>query len=779
MSIPAGWEVETNTLDTALQSGAPREQILAQAQADGLSVDEEALDLNLASRDAGGPVSGFVPPTIAPDGEDGWEVEAEEGLEGEVTYDPADWVINDAGEEQYVGPEARENTGDASAMWSGMKSGALRGWDDEWQALFGAVGNKIGSAVGMNETPDDVGFWDIYDVLQHKNEGIKNDAWETNPVAYGTGFVPGMLMGPSFARLTRSGGTIPQKVAGAMGIGAIEGGVTGAGNSEPGLANRLLGGVGGAAIGAATAPLLLPLTGAITAVGSRVKERLTRRNHLNSGLEVMATRAPQDEAAMLARVDEMEAAGVPPRMLDVVDESGRGVVRTTANKMTPARQELADHANVVYESAQDRVAEQARRNISREPRTARQLARQIKEEQDALGPQFDAVRGEPVPVTQDIIDVLSTREGLAALRSAEGLMIDKADRAVVRQMIAAVRQAEKLGSPEDQARKLFPGFDRLAPEAQQQMLRQLDIKDPMADITLTVDIADKFARAMKGRSTTNPGLERVATAFGNTVRNAARVASKGYDDVMDEFQDIARVGEAAGGTGRFENTDFLRSAPDDYAHTVSTAERTAPEGAPGSERDMLAIRARDDVVDRATQGSGADAMGVARTVARGSAQRQRNETQLGEEGARRFESGMREEVGRVDNTRFIDPRIGSQTQPMRSDDEAVGEIGNFVADSTRGLWGTIHGAARWLRGAGIRGVDAERLTRDAISEDPQRVRDAIAFLTQKGMAIDRARSFVRALGAQMAGRAGGAAMSGDADRPPPNSVRSILREGGQ
>lgn len=49
-------------LAAALQSGASKEQIVAQAADSGLTVDEAALDANIASRDAGGPVNTFLPP---------------------------------------------------------------------------------------------------------------------------------------------------------------------------------------------------------------------------------------------------------------------------------------------------------------------------------------------------------------------------------------------------------------------------------------------------------------------------------------------------------------------------------------------------------------------------------------------------------------------------------------------------------------------------------------------------------------------------------------------
>lgn len=58
----AGDAEAVKALAKALQSGASKEQILAQAKDSGLSVNEADLDANIASRDAGGPTSDFRAP---------------------------------------------------------------------------------------------------------------------------------------------------------------------------------------------------------------------------------------------------------------------------------------------------------------------------------------------------------------------------------------------------------------------------------------------------------------------------------------------------------------------------------------------------------------------------------------------------------------------------------------------------------------------------------------------------------------------------------------------
>jgi hypothetical protein len=58
----AGDGEAVKALAAALKGGASKEQILAQAADSNLSVDEAALDANIASREAGGPTNTFVPP---------------------------------------------------------------------------------------------------------------------------------------------------------------------------------------------------------------------------------------------------------------------------------------------------------------------------------------------------------------------------------------------------------------------------------------------------------------------------------------------------------------------------------------------------------------------------------------------------------------------------------------------------------------------------------------------------------------------------------------------
>lgn len=672
----------------------------------------------------------------------------------EVTDETADLPQDEAPEQPQQAP-----IGAGSAAWRGLQSNALFGFDDELAAASGMVGNKIGTALGMNEST--ASAKEIYDQILQQQRDEKDAAFDQHPIAYGAGALPGMVISaPLIGGKLAQGGGVLRNTLSLAGAGARGGAASGAGNNEGDLGD-LVGNIAeGAAVGGIAAPLAQPLVSGVARGAGAIRNAVMPRNTMNSGLDVLSRGMGDDvagqAATMRATADEMQASGVDPRLVDVVDESGRGTIRAAGSRQTPARDDLARHADEVYASAQGRVANQAQR-ISSAPGTARGVVRRVEEEQAAMGPQFDAVREEPVTLTPDLIQAFSTAEGRSVLRTI-GRYMGPTEREQLDGFVSAVNAA---------ARQIDP---RLPEGIRQQIQTQL-----FRDTPLTVDIADKFARVITNRAQDNPALMRVARQYADTVRGAARQQYPSYDEALEAFSARARVGDAAGGTGRFEGTEFMRTPPDEYAANIAQANREPAAimdelGNPtASEAAAIQQRARDDVVDQATAGSGAGAMRVASTLSRGDAQAARNAALLGDEEAQALQAGMANEVRRVDNTRFIDPRTGSQTQSRGQD---AAELGMDVAmnAASGGKWAAVRAATQFIRMAGVRGVDAERLVRDAI--DPARTRDAINFLEQRGMERARARSLMRSIAATLGGRLGGANSYDNPEQP--RSGRSII-----
>lgn len=762
--------------------------------------------------------------------------------------------------------QQRDPVGAGSAMWSGAKSGALMGFDDEWQAGWGAAGNKLGNILGLNAST--ASLPEVYAALLQQRRAQKDNAFNDNPIAYGAGFLPGTLAS-AFA-LPGARAAQAETLMGRLGQvgaqGAQAGAVSGAGNAEDGFWDRMGGAAQGALVGGPMGVLSYPLSQLMSNLGGRAVQAVRRKGDPNSGLDVLAARAPQSEAAMRAKVNQFNEVGVSPRMVDVVDASGKGVLRDAASKMTPARDEVVNHAKEVAVSAQDDVADLAARVVDNNPQTARQLERQIRGDKNLggedeagvlMGDVMEPLRGRTITMDDDMKAVLSTREGQAALRAAEGLMTDPAERQAARAVLAAARKAAKgPADPEDAFRAEVKGWDDM-PDVMKDAYRQqrpdlAQAADPFENVTLSLDVADKFARAMRGRAANTPGLERVARDFANTVRGSARRQVPEYDEALLAYQGSQRVADAAAGTGAFEkNSNFLSTPADTYEASAGQASRakaaalpakrgqtqlaTRPDGnieftyqsdggrvtgvlkvgrggeeakvitmetaggenAAGpsamreiaeaiqaehpalrkvsglrvsgarrgehsaqlpeargvSEVNALARRARDEIVDEATKKGGQYAPGVARQLGRGRAQQRRSEALLGPDKAEQLRQGGNTLDERYYNTGYINPDAGSKTMSA-SQDAIVDGFADALA-ATTSKWSAIHTATKWLRQGGIKGVDAERLARDAISDDPARIDAAIEYLANKGMKRARAERFVKVYGANLAGRAGG------------------------
>lgn len=690
-----------------------------------------------------------------------------EGFEvtGEVTEVP---------EEEVPEETQQQEVGTLGALGAGGKAGVTFGFDDELQAASGTLANKIGTLFGANNST--ASAKEIFQQMLQERRDVKDAAFDQHPVAYGAGYLPGMIATAPLigGKLAQGGGAI-KNTLNLAGAGARGGAVSGAGNNEGDLGDLVGNTAEGAITGAVVAPLAQPVVNMMGAGAGAIRDAFRPRTAaVDSGLDVLSRQAGDlDPATMRATADEMQAAGVEPRLVDVVDESGRGVIRSAGSRMTPARQELTEHAENVYTNAQGRIANQAQR-ISARPGTSRGVVRQIEEEQAALGPQFDAVRSAPVTLTPELVRAFTTAEGRSVLRTI-GRYMGPEESKQVDAFMSALKKAST--DPDAEIRKNFPGdWDALPDGVKASIRTQMGVQaNPLADTPLTVDIADKFARVITKRAQDNPALMRVAKQYADTVRGAARTEHPDYDNALLRFEQNARVADAAGGTGRFEDTNFLGTRPDDYAANIAPANREAAAladdaGNPTlSEADAIAMRARDDVVDAATSGSGARATATARQISRGEAQQQRNRALMGDEEAAALERGMAAEVRRVDNTRYIDPRTGSQTQSRAQD---AGEAGMDVAANiaSGGKWAAVRATTQALRMMGVRNVDVERLVRDSI--DPARTRDAINFLEQRGMERAAARSLMRSISSTLGGRIGGA---NSYDKPEqPRSGRSII-----
>lgn len=418
------------------------------------------------------------------------------------------------------------------------------------------------------------------------------------------------------------------------------------------------------------------------------------------GLAKLMDKARQSVPAMRARAAEFREAGIAPTLADVLDESGRGVVRATASRMTPAREEAQQFAEARTLNLPDRIGGQARRVISADPRTPAQIAADLAARRSRqAAEQFGAVRGEAVQLAP---------EGVQALRHP-----------LARGAIAEAAQRER--DPEVRA-----ALNRLAGDA---------LDDPSTPVT--VGMLDRVSRVLNGQAGAafragDNDLGATLRDLGDSLRTPTRQAVPGYDAALNNFAAESRLMGAAE-----RGEDFLQRNTDEF---VADLADLSPE------EQALARATARRAVERAAGENVSAAPGVARRLAYAPEQQARNRALLGDADAQRFQQGVALEERAVQNARYVAPNTGSQTQGRGQDAaEVAGNFAQMGGQVARGdlIGSVVTGVKLWLKSRGISDAEAENLTRLAL--DPARTEDAIAVL-QTRLGPERAREFVQRLG---------------------------------
>lgn len=401
-------------------------------------------------------------------------------------------------------------------------------------------------------------------------------------------------------------------------------------------------------------------------------------------VDAIATRTRQNPVDMRARAADYRAAGISPALVDVVDDAGRGMIRAAANRQTPARQAANDFAEQRVENMPSRMSAQARRNMSRDPRTPDQIREREAANRSAnANRRFGAVRGDQVRMTPETVSALRTDYGRQAITEA----------------------ARRERDPEIRAALL-----RLANDA---------LDNPATPIT--VGMADRISRTLLGRSqeaarSGDNDLAATLGSLGRAVREPAAAASPGYRAALEGYAVDSRLTEAAR-TGE----QFMARNTDEF---VRTAGRMSPR-----ERAIAAAAGRR-AVERASGENPSTAAGVARRIAAAPEQRARTEALVGPARARRLEQGMRMEARAVQNARSVQPSAGSSTFLNAADNNALSEAAGMGAAAIQGRWGAVASRAVGLwKSRGVSDQDAERLVRVAI--DPSQTDATIAAIAQR------------------------------------------------
>lgn len=420
-------------------------------------------------------------------------------------------------------------------------------------------------------------------------------------------------------------------------------------------------------------------------------------------LDVLQRTARQDPAAMRAQAEAYRAAGIEPALIDVVDESGRGVTRATASRMTPAREEATNFRDTRALDLPDRINRQAQR-LSTDPRTPDQIRSDLAARRAEQGnEQFAAVRNEEVALAPDTVMALRSPQGRAAINAAGQNALNSLDPEV---RAVGARLATLAGDALDN-----PGGTTVTVGMSQEISKSL------------LDAAEAAQRAG------NNNQARLLGDLGRAVRDNARAAVPGYDEALNAWAADSRLIEAADVGER-----LMRGNTDEF---VSAVEAMTPD-------ELAVARATGRRAVESEAGKGVStAPGVARRIATAPEQQARTRALAGDDAAA-FETGVSLEERALRNANDIAPRSGSQTQ-LRSQDAA--DVGSAIstgvqvgAQVMRGdVPGLVARAANWWASRGFTKQQAEEFTRLAI--DPRQTDDAIRYIEQK-YGVGAARQFL-------------------------------------
>ena len=397
----------------------------------------------------------------------------------------------------------------------------------------------------------------------------------------------------------------------------------------------------------------------------------------------VGVKARQDPAAMRARAQEFRDVGIDPTLVDVMDDSGRGLVRAAANRPTPGRQAASDFAEGRVLNMPSRMSGQARAALSRDPRTpdairAAETARRTGRANQAFG----AVRNEPLQMAPETVQALRTDYGRSAIAEA----------------------AKRERDPEVKAALL-----RLANDA---------LDNPSTPIT--VGMADRISRVLLGQAQEasrrgDNDLSSTLGGLGRSIREPARQASPGYGAALEGFAADTRLIEAAG-----VGENLLTRNTDEF---VAQAANLDPRAR------ALAAAAGRRAIERRAGENPSSAMGVARQIAVAPEQQARTRALVGPERAQRLEQGMALEARAVRNAQDVSPRTGSSTFLNLENENNLQQAAGIGRDVLRRDVGALVGRAvtAW-RTRGIPDDQIEQIVRAAI--DPNQTDAAIEAIAR-------------------------------------------------
>jgi len=451
------------------------------------------------------------------------------------------------------------------------------------------------------------------------------------PVGMGAaGLAPRALqLAPRVAGATRmaNAGRLAANTARAGGAGGVTGAIYGAGAGEGGLAERaddaamggVLGAVAAPVVGAAARPVinnvLAPagrvIARPIAALGERFgvpgaaeASRRLAPNVLDGAVDRYGARFNPDAGVLAQRADERAAQGLETTFVDLMDEGQRGLGRALATRQTPARQAVREFAEGRAERLPDRMAMQARRTMSNDPRSPAEIRDQLaasgRREAEPLYREAYSRQIEPSPV---IDEMLSRPAGRAALQKAYTIARNEGRNPNELGMFVSTREA---GSPAASSRlpddpELFADLDAMragrrtqGPARGESLLEFISknggVRDDGGDLAAIGADAWNRQGAWRSRAVRDDGL--------SLEQMADRARAAGYfDDIADASADSADNYQRISSQDMARAIDAeLRGNPR-FARAVGDTDRSANAALRSSRRNALEERLSREGID--------------------------------------------------------------------------------------------------------------------------------------------------------------------------------------
>ena len=541
--------------------------------------------------------------------------------------------------------------------------------------------------------------------------------------------------GPATAPVGPGSGvrTIPTAMMGGARAGAAGGALAGFGSGEGGLENRMAGAAQGGLLGGAFGAAVPPVTRAVGSVFGTIGNALGWRNPTTAAMGQLLRAMERDGITLddaTRRIDEWQRTGARPEtLLDLFGEN----VRNLANRLVnvPGASRVAGR-----EALETRTQGQAERVLD----DVRQLGRggtggQYYPELEALdqarrttaAPLYERAYAADFVPNDAITSILQTPAGRAAARRARTIAMNER------------RDPNALGLNVNEAGDVV--FER-APSMQtlDYIKRGLD------------DVIEQFRDPVTNRLRLDEGGRAINNLRSQFVAEL-RTQNPVYGEALDAWAGPSRMRDAM----ELGRDIFSRDA-----ELSATVVRRMPD----SEREAFrlgAVRAITDRISNTVDGRSV----VARFFAT-PGQRQRLEAAFDNpEDFARFRTAMEREANMVQINRFMDPRAGSPTARLLTEeaDQAIdvpGAMTSLLMGETRpAIRGAVAGTMNRMQGIGSQNADV--LAPLLFQTTPSGNRTALGLL----QAEQARRAFAqRQIENRLRGGGAGAAGGATSDVPP-------------